>query len=96
MMKKTKLIAGVALLVQAVTFFILFCVLWAKKKSVAGAFLAVSALGGATGAFLLYQVKKEISKGSVEFDDDVDPDALASHPELEDILDDDEEELEIG
>lgn len=90
MLKKSKLVVAVSLLVQSITFFALFCILWAKKKSLAGAFLAISALGGATGAYLVFQMKKEIAATSVEFDDDFEVDELAFHADL----DDEEEEAE--
>ena len=77
MLKKSRLIVAVSLLVQSVTFFVLFCTLWSKKKSLAGAFLAVAAMGGAAGTYLVLQMKKEIAKTSVEFDDDFDVDELA-------------------
>ena len=84
MLKKSRLIVAVTLLVQSFTFFALFCILWAKKKSLAGAFLAVAAMGGATGAYLVTQMKKEIAETSVEFDDDFEVDELAFHADLED------------
>lgn len=84
MLKKSRLVVAVSLLVQSFTFFALFCILWAKKKSLAGAFLAVAAMGGATGAYLIVQMKKEIAETSVEFDDDFEVDELAFHAEMED------------
>ncbi len=84
MLKKSRLVVAVSLLVQSFTFFALFCMLWAKKKSLAGAFLAVAAMGGATGAYLIVQMKKEIAETSVEFDDDFEVDELAFHAEMED------------
>ena len=51
MFKKTKLYVGVALVVNAVTSLITFIILLFKKKSSAGAFLAVSAMSGAAGAY---------------------------------------------
>ena len=86
MLKKSKLVVAVSLLVQSITFFALFCILWAKKKSLAGAFLAVAAMGGATGTYLVLQMKKEIAETSVEFDDDFEVDELAFHADLDDDM----------
>ena len=77
MFKKSKLNFAASLLVQSFTFFVLFCALWAKKKSLAAAFLAVSALSGATGAVLIAQLKQEIAGTTVEFDDDFEMDEAA-------------------
>ena len=89
MLKKSKLVVAVALIVQSLTFFILFCILWGKKKSLAGAFLAVSAMGGVTGAYLIVQMKKEIAETSIEFDDDFEVDELTFRSDL-DRLDEEE------
>ncbi len=86
MLKKSKLVVAVTLLVQSITFFALFCILWAKKKSLAGAFLAVSAMGGATGAYLVLQMKKEIAETSIEFDDDFEVDELAFHADIDEEM----------
>ena len=83
MLKKSKLVVAVTLLVQSVMFFALFCILWAKKKSLAGAFLAVATMGGATGTYLVLQMKKEIAESSVEFDDDFEVDELAFNDDFD-------------
>ena len=57
MIKKTRLYVGISLVVQAFSFLIMFLILCTKKKSVAAAFLAVAAMQGAAGAYLLYQEK---------------------------------------
>lgn len=88
MLKKMKLPAAVALFVQSITFFVLFLVLWAKKKSLAGAFLAVSAMGGVACGCLVAQMRKEIAATTVEFDDEFDMDEA----ELKADLSGDEEE----
>ena len=59
MLKRSRLFVGISLVVQAISFFCMFLILWAKKKSVASAFLALSAAEGAAGAYLLYQLKAE-------------------------------------
>ena len=82
MFKKIKLPAAVALFVQSVTFFILFLVLWAKKKSLASTFLAVSAMGGIACGCLLLEMRKEIAETSVEFADDLDIDEAELRADL--------------
>ena len=77
MFKKSKLNFAASLIVQSITFFVLFCALWCKKKSLAAAFLAVSAISGATGAVLIAQLKQEIADTAVEFDDDFEMDEAA-------------------
>ena len=77
MFKKSKLTFAASLLLQSFSFFVLFCSLWAKKKSLAAAFLAVSAISGATGAVLIAQLKREIADTTVEFDDDFEMDEAA-------------------
>ncbi len=92
MFKKLKLPAAVALFVQSVTFFVLFLVLWAKKKSLASTFLAVSAMGGVACGCLVAQMRKEIAATTVEFDDEFDMDEA----ELKaDLSGGDEEDLAI-
>ncbi len=59
MFKKSRLYVAIALLVQSFAFLIMFIILCAKKKSISAAFLAVAAMGGAAGAYLLYQEKLE-------------------------------------
>ena len=57
--RQTRFYAAIALLIQSFTFFILFLILCAKKKSISAAFLAVSAMEGGAAAYLLYQLKEE-------------------------------------
>ena len=64
-LKETRLYIALALAVQSVSFFIMFIILCAKKKSIAAAFLAVSAMGGSTAGYLLWQLKAE---NDAEFD----------------------------
>ena len=83
MLQKVKLPAAIALFVQSITFFVLFIVLWSKKKSLAGAFLAVSAMGGVACGCLVYQLRKEIAATTVELDDeDFDVDEVELRAEL--------------
>ena len=92
MLKKMKLPAAVALFVQSVTFFVLFLVLWAKKKSIAGAFLAVSAAGGVACGCLVSGLRKEIAATTVAFEEDFDMDEA----ELKaDLAGNDEEEVAL-
>lgn len=92
MLKKLKLPAAVALFVQSVTFFVLFLVLWSKKRSLAGTFLAVSAMGGLACGCLVAEMRKEIAATTVEFDDEFDMDEA----ELKADLSSDEEEEAIA
>ena len=55
MIKKTKFYVGIALLVQAITFLILFIMVFNKKRSIGGAILAIAAMGGIAGAILVYK-----------------------------------------
>ncbi len=72
MFKKTKLYVGVSLLVQSVCSVAMFFILLGKKKSIAGAFLALAAISGAAGGYLLYDCKQEeeLSFGCVGCDDE--------------------------
>lgn len=81
--KTTKFFAGVALLVQAFSSVVMFFINIGRKKSSSGAWLALAAVTGAAGGYLVYDAKK-----SEEDYDDWD-DAL------EDDYDDEEDELDI-
>ena len=102
MFKKTKLYVGVSLLVQAVSALVMFFILLGKKKSVAGAFLALAAISGAAGGYLLYDCKQEeeLSFGCLDCDDDCDGncwecDECCGEEEIEDIAEEAEDmELE--
>ena len=59
MLKKTKLIAGIALVVQSITCIVLFFVYLGKKKKTANTFLGVGVLSAIAGAFLLIWEKEE-------------------------------------
>ena len=71
MFKKTKLYVGVSLIVQAVTSLVMFFILLGKKKSIAAAFLALAAVSGAAGGYLLYDCKKDedLEFGCLDCDD---------------------------
>ncbi len=58
MFKKHRFNIGLTLLVQSASFVILFFMLYAKKKSLANTFLALSAIGGITGAYLILKEAK--------------------------------------
>ncbi|MBR2901098.1 MAG: hypothetical protein IKC39_02500 [Clostridia bacterium] len=58
-MKKFRPILGISLLVQSITFFVLYLVNVEKKKNLAKAFAAFAAIGGVSGAVLLYAEYKE-------------------------------------
>lgn len=73
--KNVKSIVGICLLVQSVSFLILFVIFWKKKKSFAGAFAALGAVGGISGAYLLLsEIKSKKDSDSDEpcfdYDDD--------------------------
>ena len=53
MLKKSKLIAGVALLIQSLTFLILFFVFFSRKKKSANAYLGISLAAALSGSALL-------------------------------------------
>lgn len=60
-LKNSRPYVALALLIQSFTCFVMFIILCVKKKSIAAAFLAVSAMEGAAGAYLLCQLKAENS-----------------------------------
>lgn len=64
-LKDSRPYVALALLIQSFSFFIMFIILCVKKKSIALAFLAVSAMEGAAGTYLLQQLKAE---ADAEFD----------------------------
>lgn len=51
--RKYKFYLGVLCLAQALSYALLFFSLWRKNKSLASAILAVSAVGGLAGAYLI-------------------------------------------
>ncbi|MBQ7301832.1 MAG: hypothetical protein IJW77_18540 [Clostridia bacterium] len=61
MLKKYRFHIGLTLLVQSASFVVLFFLLYNKKKSLANTFLALSAIGGISGAYLvLKEAKSEV------------------------------------
>ena len=72
MFKKTKLYVSVSLLVQAVSALFMFFILLGKKKSLSSAFMALAAVCGIAGAYLLYDCKKdeELDFGCLDCDED--------------------------
>ncbi len=61
MFKKYRFHIGLTLLVQSASFIILFFMLYSKKRSLANTFLALSAIGGLAGAYLvLKEAKSEV------------------------------------
>ncbi len=69
MLKKSKLMLSVALLVQSFTLLVLFLILCFKKKSIAAAFLGVSAMEGAMGVYLFRQAVDELEENDFDPDD---------------------------
>ena len=75
MLKKYRFHIGLTLLVQSASFVVLFFMLYSKKKSLANTFLALSAIGGIAGAYLvLKEAKSEVeaceqaAKDACEYD----------------------------
>ncbi|MBR5314154.1 MAG: hypothetical protein IKU45_01925 [Clostridia bacterium] len=62
MFKKTAFYAGIALIVQSVSMAIVFFFIYAKKKNLATALLAMSAAGGIAGGILLYKHAKDVKR----------------------------------
>ena len=97
-MKKTRLFVGIALVVQAISFAIMFIILCAKKKSIAAAFLAVAAMEGCAGGYLLWQYKQDMNELDSEFghdffgdeDFDFDEDAVSA-----DLFGDDADDIPV-
>lgn len=59
MIKKTKLIAGIALLIQSLTFLVLFFVFYSRKRKSANAYLGVSLAAAISGAALIVWHKED-------------------------------------
>lgn len=66
--KSTKLFAGIALLVQSFSSVMMFFINLGRKKS-SGAWLALAALTGAAGGYLVYDAKKS-EENYDDWDDD--------------------------
>jgi len=73
-MKKTKMIIGIMLMVQSITFFILFLIYWGKKKNLAKTFAAFAAAGGVVGAYCLVSELKSLKCCDSFDDEDIDED----------------------
>lgn len=84
MFKRTKLIAGIALLVQSVTCIVLFFAYLGKKKRTANTFLGVGVLTAIVGAFLLIWEKEEENLSLLGEDDWSDEDIFDDYA-LDDI-----------
>ncbi|MBR6050161.1 MAG: hypothetical protein IKP68_03035 [Clostridia bacterium] len=67
--KTTKFIAGVALLVQSLSALVMFFITLGKKRS-SGAWLALSAITGAAGGYLVYDSKKVDDEDLADDSDD--------------------------
>ena len=61
-MKKLRFYAAISLIVQSISFQIIFLILYNKKRSLAKTFMAMSAVGGIAGAYLLICETKEKAK----------------------------------
>lgn len=82
-MKKFRPILGISLLVQSITFLVLFLINLEKKKSLAKTFAVFSALGGAAGAALLVAELRDRKKLGVDEDDDYYDEFLDDFDDLE-------------
>lgn len=69
--KTTKFIAGVALLVQSLSALVMFFITLGKKRS-SGTWLALSAITGAAGGYLVYDSKKADDEDLSDDGDDED------------------------
>ena len=68
--KKTKFTVAISLIVQSVSFVIMFFILAGKKKSFAKAFLAMASVGGIAGtAFLCSYLKEDRDDMRLDEDD---------------------------
>lgn len=67
MFKKTKLIAGIALLIQSLTFLVLFFVFFSRKKKSANAYLGVSLAAALSGAALIIWHKEDEKEDEEDF-----------------------------
>ena len=85
MLKKSRLMLSVSLMVQSFTLFVLFLILCAKKKSIAAAFLGVAAMEGAAGAYLFHQAKNELEENDFDPSDYLDEE-LMEELELDDEM----------
>ena len=100
-LKETRLFVAMALMVQSISFFIMFIILCAKKKSIAAAFLAVSAMGGSTAGYLLWQLKEETdaefdaAKAALENDEFLEFDEARIAADLAHGTDDEEEDADF-
>lgn len=86
MLKKSRLIVSLSLLVQSFTLFVLFLFLCVKKKSIAAAFLAVSAMEGAAGAYLFGQIKEELEENDFDPSDYLDEDLFDDELEIDEEM----------
>ncbi|MFA6730831.1 MAG: hypothetical protein WCR95_07530 [Eubacteriales bacterium] len=94
-MKKTKIVVGICLIVQAIAFLALFLIYWERKRSLAKTFAAFAAVGGGVGAFLIYQAKNKPSLPLGSLFDDEDDDFEGSFKEDDIFCDFEESEPEI-
>ncbi len=87
--KKTKFYIGITLVVQSITFLVLFIMLFSKKRSFAKAFLALAGVGGAMGAYLLCLERAENCEEADDCDFDCDGDWISEADEIpvEEVVD---------
>ena len=100
MLKRMKLYIGITLIVQSVTFLVLFILLARKKKSIFGALLAVSVCGGLAGGWLMYRQLTEESdrkrlymhmkEDSETYNDDIPDELIIKEIPIDDTVHEDE------
>ncbi len=92
-----KFIIGVALCVQAFSCLIMFLILCTRKKSISAAFLAVAAMEGVAGAYMLKQYKDEENEFLKKLKDEIwsDDDFDLDEDVLRDSLADDDEDIQV-
>ncbi len=78
MLKKSKIISGVCLILQSFVSLVTAFICLKKHKGLAGALFALSAVGGIAGAWLMYDECKNVSESKLfdldECDCDDEPD----------------------
>ncbi len=101
MLRRTKLYAGISLLVQSVTFLVMVIIfLFKNKKNTAGVFMAISLASGVAGSLLLLKEMQEEREEDELFDsiDDVYSDdsnfVISDYPEVP--VDDTADETEFN
>lgn len=95
-LKKSKLYIAITLLVQSITFGVMFIMLYSKnKKSLASTFLALAGVGAAFGGYLLYLTRQEDREDSEHYSEYLNHLFEDGLNDMEDVDDDDLRDFEI-